>query len=152
MVITWVNGTSVESITQIACVLRQEIGEDELEPTIPVTFSTLNPSSGEAVDQQWFLPVVQELRLSNGTAFRTVFSGSDWVTTVADLPFGENGGLQVGDVVRSFIPTSEIVNDRDTLLSIFNRELGEGTEQFQFAVQRDGSLWVASLTYAGAVE
>ena len=152
LVITNVNGTSVESITQIAGVLRQQTNADELAPTIPVTFGTLNPSSGEAVDHQWVLPVVQELTLSNGTTFRTVFSGSDWVTAVSALPFREAGGLELGDIIRSFIPTSEIVNERDTLLSIFTRELENGTDQFQFAVQRDGSLWVASLTYAGAIE
>ena len=152
LVITEVNGTTVESITQIAGVLRQQTGEEELAPTIPVTFGTFNPTSGESVDHQWVLPVVQELGLSNGISFRTGFSGSEWVTTVAAMPSVQSGGLQVGDVIRSFIPTSEIVNDRDTLLSIFNRELGNGTDQFQFAVQRDGSLWVASLTYTGVVE
>lgn len=153
LVITGVNGVGVDSISEIADVLREQTPDDLLGPTIPVMFGTLNPSSGEAVDHQWVLPVVQELVLADGTTFKTVFGGSGWVTSVIEAaPTGEASDLQVGDVVRSFIPTSEIVDDRDTLLRIFNRELQDGNNEFQFAVQRDGSLWVASLTYVGAVE
>ncbi len=64
----------------------------------------------------------------------------------------QGGGLEVGDIITSFIPSSEIINGRDTLLEIFNRELAEGREQFTFAVQRDGSLWVASFGYSGIAE
>lgn len=152
LVITGINGEPISAISDISGVLRTQTSEEELSPTIAVTFETLNPASGEVVDRQWVLPVVQEVALLNGAEFRTTFAGTDWVTTVAALPEGQEGALQIGDVIRSYIPTSEIVNDRDTLLSIFNRELQNGTDQFQFAVQRDGSLWVASLAYSGDVE
>jgi hypothetical protein len=68
------------------------------------------------------------------------------------LPESQSGGLEVGDVITSYIPTSETVDGPDTLFRIFNRESDNGAEQFMFAVQRNGSLWVASLAYAGAAE
>ena len=103
-------------------------------------------------DQFWFLPVVQQLTLADGTQFETVFSGAGWRTTVSELAAGQIGGLKVGDVVTSYIPASEAIDGRDTLTNILTRESENGVSQFTFAVQRDGSLWVASLAYPGATE
>ncbi len=152
LVITGVNDTAVGSIAQIADVLRDATTGVELSPTVPVTFETLDPASGEVTNHNWILPVVQEVTLSDGTAFRSVYAGSDWRTTVTVLADGQNGGLQVGDVVTSYIPTSESVDGPDSLMNIVSREIENGTDQFMFAVQRDGSLWVASLAYDGATE
>ncbi len=152
LVVTGVNGTPVDAISEIAAVLREQTPASDLSPTINVTFATLNPESGESVDHVWVLPVVQEVTLLNGARFETVFAGSDWRTTVTTLPQGQDGGLQVGDVITSYIPTAENVNERDTLVNILNREIENGTEQFMFAVQREGNLWVASLAYAVATE
>lgn len=152
LVITGVNGTPIDAISDIPVVLRQSTPESALSPTLVVTFETLDPASGEALSRQWILPVVQEVMLLDGTRFETVFAGSGWQTKVASLPNSQNGGLQTGDVIASFIPTGEVVNDRDTLMNIFERELANNTEQFTFAVQRNGSLWVASLAYNGVTE
>ena len=152
LVITSVNGTPVQSISEIPTVLTQTVSADDLAGTLPVTFGTLNPASGEQVEQNWVLPVVQQLELLNGVAFETVFAGGEWRTTVAELPTALTGGLQIGDVVRSYIPTAEEIKEQGSLQSIFDRELGNGTEQFMFAVERDGSMWVASLSYAGVEE
>jgi hypothetical protein len=119
---------------------------------LAASFDTLDPATGEVLRQQWILPVVQEVMLLDGTRFETVFAGSGWQTRVASLPDGQNGGLELGDVISSFISTGEIVDGRETLLNIFERELANGTEQFTFAVQRNGGLWVASLAYTGAAQ
>ena len=152
LVITGVNDTPVNAISEIPAVLRAQTPASELTPAIEVTFETLNPASGERVDRAWVLPVIQEVALLNGARFETVFTGSNWLTSVAALPANQVGGLQIGDVITSYIPTSESVNERDTLMNILNREIQNGTERFMFAVQREGSLWVASLTYNGAEE
>lgn len=152
LVITGVNGTSVSAISDIANVLRAQTSSDELSPTVSVTFDTLNPASGETATHAWFLPVIQEVALTDGTEFETVFAGSGWLTRVAALASEQEGGLRIGDVITSYIPTGETVNERDTLMTILDREIGDGTEQFMFAVQREGSLWVASFAYDGATE
>ena len=150
--ITGVNGTNITAINDISAVLRDQTAEEALTPTITVTFETRNPATGVVQDQLWFLPVVQEVQLADGTKFETVFAGSGWQTSVVELAESQSGGLEVGDVITSYIPTSEVVNARDTLFNIFNRESEKGAEQFMFAVQRSGSLWVASLAYPGAAE
>ncbi len=152
LVITSVNGTPVDAINDIPGVLQAQTADSDVAPTLNVMFGTLNRASGEQIDRPWVLPVVQEMALDDGTRFETVFSGSGWRTTVAALPAGQNGGLRIGDVITSYIPTSEEVNGRDSLTNIFDREIKNGTEQFMFAVQRDGTLWVAALAYTGARE
>ncbi|WP_375254284.1 serine/threonine protein kinase [Yoonia sp.] len=147
-----VNGTPISAINDIPAVLRDITPVDALTPTLPVTFSTTEPGTGIQSDQFWFLPVVQQLTLADGTQFETVFSGAGWRTTVSELAAGQTGGLQVGDVVTSYIPASEAIDGRDTLSDIFARERELGVSQFTFAVQRDGSLWVASLAYPGVPE
>lgn len=150
--VTAVNGTQIAAISDIPAVLRSQTPADTLTPTLAVTFETVDPALGTPVNQQWFLPVVQQIVLEDGTTFQAVFAGSGWQTSVVALPAGQSGGLEVGDVITSYIPTSEAVNGPETLFNIFNRESENGAEQFMFAVQRNGSLWVASLAYSGAAE
>jgi serine/threonine protein kinase len=152
LAITAVNGTQINAISDIPVLLRSQTSADALTPTLAVTFETVDPSLGTPVDQLWFLPVVQQVELEDGTLFEAVFAGSGWQTSVVALPEGQSGGLEVGDVITFYIPTSETVDGPDTLFRIFNRESENGAEHFMFAVQRNGSLWVASLAYAGAAE
>ena len=119
---------------------------------MPVLFGTADPTTNTIATQPWVLPVVQNVTLADGTTFQTSFAGADWRTVVTELPTPEAGGLQVGDVVSSYIATSEAIDERKSIYDIFSRDLGNGVEQYTFAVQRDGSLWIASYTYGGAEE
>ncbi|MDX8352637.1 serine/threonine-protein kinase [Cognatiyoonia sp. IB215182] len=152
LVITSINGTPVGAISDIPTVLNQTVPISDLEATLPVTFGTLNPASGEQVEESWVLPVIQQLELLNGVAFETTFAGNEWRTVVAELPETLTGGLEVGDVMRSYIPTAELIQEQDSLQTILERELSVGTDQFMFAVERDGGMWVASLNYDGVEE
>ena len=152
IVITGVNGVEIDAIADIPGVLRQQAGSADVSPTVPVAFGTLNPSTGEAAQQNWILPVVQSVSLPDGTRFETVYAGSGWNTSVVELDAGQSGGLEVGDVITSYIPTGEVIDQRDSLQKLFEREFENGTEQFMFAVKRDGSLWVASLASTGTTE
>ncbi|MCG3269467.1 serine/threonine-protein kinase [Yoonia sp. I 8.24] len=146
--ITSVNGVEVDAIAGIPAALRASMDGQEVPGTISATFGTIN-ADGVAAEHDWNLPVSQELVLSNGVSFKSVFADDAWRTTVADMPTDLAGGLQAGDVVVSYIPTAETLTERETLTNIFNRELESDVEQFMFAVQRDGSMWVASLIYTG---
>lgn len=152
LVIVAVNGIGIDAISDIPEALRQQIGDGEVAPTIPVAFNTIKPSTGDFVQYNWVVPVVQNVTLVDGTAFQTAFSGTGWTTTVVALDQVEQGGLEVGDVITSYISTGETIDQRDSIMNIFERELADGTEQFSFAVQRDGGLWVASHTVSGAAE
>ncbi|SFS22217.1 serine/threonine-protein kinase [Yoonia litorea] len=150
LVITAVNGNSVATINEIPDVLRATTPESALAPTMPVLFGTADPSTGTIATLPWVLPVVQTISLGNGTSFEAAYAGSSWRTVVTELSAEQPGGLRVGDVISSYIATSEAVEGRTTLYDIFARETANGVEQYTFAVQRDGSLWVASYTYGGA--
>lgn len=152
LVIVAVNGIGIDAISDIPEALRQQIGDGDVAPTIPVSFNTIKPSTGDFVQYNWVVPVVQNVSLADGTAFETAFSGTGWTTTVVALDGAESGGLQVGDVITSYISTGETIDQRDSIMNIFERELANGTEQFSFAVQRDGGLWVASHTVSDAAE
>jgi tRNA A-37 threonylcarbamoyl transferase component Bud32 len=152
LVIVAVNGIGIDAISDIPEALRQQIGDGEVAPTIPVAFNTIKPSTGDFVQYNWVVPVVQNVTLVDGTAFQTAFSGTGWTTSVVALDQVEQGGLEVGDVITSYISTGETIDQRDSIMNIFERELADGTEQFSFAVQRDGGLWVASHTVSGAAE
>jgi len=152
VVITGVNGTPVEAIADIPGVLQAQTSDGDNSVTLAVTFDILNPATGNTASEAWVLPVVQEVELTNGARFETVFRGSGWSTSVVELPEGQDGGLQVGDVITSYIPTGETLNARDTLTNILDREVAQGTTQYMFAVQREGSLWVASLAYDGGAQ
>ncbi len=152
LVITGVNGVEIDAISDIPGVLRDQAGSTDVAPTIPVAFDTLNPSSGQAAQHNWVLPVVQSVTLTDGTRFETVYAGAGWSTSVVELDDGQTGGLEVGDVITSYIPTGEVIDQRDSLVTLFEREFDSGTDQFMFAVQRDGSLWVASLASKGTTE
>jgi tRNA A-37 threonylcarbamoyl transferase component Bud32 len=152
LVIVAVNGIGIDAISDIPEALRQQLGDSDVAPTIPVSFNTIKPSTGDFVQYNWVVPVVQNVSLADGTAFQTAFSGTGWTTTVVEIDGVESGGLQVGDVITSYISTGETIDQRDSIMNIFERELANGTEQFSFAVQRDGGLWVASHTVSDAAE
>ncbi|WP_341367129.1 protein kinase [Yoonia sp. BS5-3] len=152
VVITSVNGTPITAIADIAEVLRQDADISATNGTVPVTFGTLNPATGEQTDQEWVVPVIEEVALLNGTAFETAFTTEGWRAIVTAVSDASAGGLLVGDVIKSYIPTAEEVAAQDSLRNIFTRELEDGTKQFTFAVEREGSMWVASLNYEGAAE
>ncbi|SFR60400.1 serine/threonine protein kinase [Yoonia tamlensis] len=147
--ITSVNGVEVDAIAGIPAALRASMDGQDIPGSVNATFGTRS-ADGATASHQWALPVAQELTLSNGVRFKTTFADDAWRTVVAEMPSELSGGLQPGDVVVSYIPTSETVTERESLTDIFNRELDNDVEQFMFAVQREGSMWVASLIYSGA--
>lgn len=112
--ITSVNGTEIDSIAQIPAALRAGQGATPTD-TLQVTFGTRDPDTGETAERAWVMPVIQETELLNGIRFETAFAGSNWRTSVVDVPEGVTTDLQTGDVVTSFIPTSENITERDTL-------------------------------------
>jgi len=152
LVITDVNGVDVTAISDIPAILRA--GNDPLgdRRDLDVTFGTMTPATGQRATVQMRIPVVHVVTLSDGTVFETRFTDQAWQTVVTNVPSASRSGLQQGDIVTSYIPTAETLDTRDSLLGILTREIANGTDRFMFAVQRDGSMWVASVDYADAAE
>ncbi len=151
VVVTSVNGTDISAIADITPALRTTADAAPDTTEVTATFTVLTPDTGASQEHDLTLPVVYGFSLPNGLAFESGFADDSWRTFVTAAPEDTSGGLQVGDIVTSFIQTSELINERTSLLDIFNRESENGTERYTFAVQRDGTMWVASLTYISEV-
>ena len=149
LIITDVNGTEVRAIADIPTVLRDNADLTSDSAQVATILGTRDPATDARSEHNLVLPVVQSFALSNGVAFETVFADDAWRTVVTAAPDENSGGLQLGDVMTTYIPTAEPLTERNSLLDIFNREAENGTDRYTFAVQRDGSMWVASMTYTG---
>lgn len=148
LAITSVNGTPVDAINEIPAALRQNPSLGEADQ-IEVEFGTIDLTNGAEADYSWTLPVVQETELLNGLRFESVFTGTEWRTSVAEVPASLTGDLQVGDVLKGFISGEDVIDGRNTLANIVERELSEGNQQFIFDVLRGNDRWVAMFNYAG---
>ncbi len=141
-----VNNVEVGQMSDIQSVLSGLVTSDDIG-SIPTSFVV--KAEGETVVSinPWTVPVNYETVLSDGTAFETSKVGDTWQTRVAAV--SETAGeLQVGDVIVAYVPTSEPVTDHTVLQDILEREATNGTKQMNFAVTRDGSMWVVAMTYA----
>lgn len=146
-----VNGIPVDSIAGISAALRSAVTPGDADQ-LAVTFGTVDPATGQADEHQWVVPIVQETTLLNGARFETVFVGTEWRTTLTDVPAEMADELFVGDVLQEYIPTGEAITGRDSIATLIERELSSGTTQFPFKVGRDGGLWLGYLNYAGRGE
>lgn len=146
--VTSVNGTAIDSISEISTTLLEDQAADPGD-TMQVAFGTRDPATGETAEHDWVMPVIYQVALLDGTRFQSAFAGSGWRTSVVEVPENVTTDLRTGDVMTAYIPTSENITDRDTLAKIIERELISGTDHLMFAVQREGSMWVASLPLVG---
>ena len=140
--------TLISALTDIAPALRANLDPAAGTTEITATFTLTDPATGTSTTQDAILPVVYGFALENGTAFEALFVDDTWRTVVTAAPAENIGGLQVGDIVATYISTSDPIGGHDPLLNIFNREAENGTERYTFAVQRDGTMWVAALNYS----
>ncbi|MCY4335990.1 MAG: serine/threonine-protein kinase [Litoreibacter sp.] len=144
-----VNGAPVENLADISAVLRNTTQPSE-GATQRVSFMLQPEAGGTLFEQTWEFPIVQETALLNGIGFSTRFNGENWTTVVTDVPSG-GSDFQVGDELIALMTTSERIEGRNSLQDIVERELENGQTEFSFAVSRDGSMWVVSMTYSGGV-
>lgn len=144
--ITSVNGAPVQAIEDISLIVQSTTTDREAD-RIEVVFGTVDAATGVAADNSWSVPVTQQTELENGLRFETAFNGSEWRTTVAEVPESLAAALQVGDVILSNLTTSEPVDGRNTIAEILERELSDGSGEFAFDVQRGDTRWLAPFSY-----
>ena len=143
--IATVNGTQVASLEDIRQVIRTS-GAPNRNGTWSVDFGIQAPGSSEISEFPGAVPAIRQIALLNGIRFKTVSVGNGWETEVHESPFSGDIELQTGDVLVGFIPTGEKLEEATSLVEILERELAAGRTNFDFAVRRDGGLWVVTLT------
>lgn len=141
-----VNDLEVERISDIGSLLSK------LDPTadvdsLPVSFTVKAEGEESAVVNPWVVAVRHETVLPDGATFVTSKVNGAWQTVITKTS-GNTGELEVGDIIVAYVPTSEPITDHTVLHDILERERANGTSQLNFAVTRDGSMWVVAMTYA----
>ncbi|MEP4196870.1 MAG: protein kinase [Aliishimia sp.] len=140
-----INGIEVSKMSDIAKIVTMSQKPSETG-RVPVVFSVLPYGETQTVSQPWQLALVQTTKILNGLEFSARHDGEAWVTKVAAVG-GAQTDLKIGDTIVGFVRTSETLTERDSIEKIMTREIEAGTEQYSFAVAREGSIWLASLAY-----
>ena len=84
--------------------------------------------------------------LLNGLRFVSRETDAGWSTVVVDAPRDSN--FRIGDRLVSYVATWEDLDSANSLQSILERELANGTSTFSFAVSRGGEIWVEAFNLA----
>lgn len=147
LIVAEVNGTAINAIEDIAAVLNDQIASADSEQ-VTVSFGMRNPATDDQLEGSAVLPVVQRLSLATGHRFESHLSDGTWRTVVTDIPAAGTGDLQIGDVLTSYIPTAAVLDRRESLADLLASDVIQDTDSLIFAVQRDGSMWVASLDHS----
>ena len=143
-----VNGFPIAALTDFQRVVdatsTYEVGE-----VVSVAFGIENPTTGETYVRTMDLPTHRQTMLSNGVSFQTKRDGDIWVTVVNQGAGDGEADLRAGDQVVALMPNNELIDGQDTLSRLLEREIENGVTSFNFAVKRDGEMWLVSMPYAG---
>ncbi len=139
-----VNGKPVSALHDAVAIARSgQVAADGRSAA--VTLLVEDRASGGVVAQQLDVPVVHETEFASGLRLRSRFENGAWVTKVAIVPAGQQGGLRSGDVLVALMPSQEIFEDVATVRTLVAREMDAGRDLVRVAVRRDGSMWVETL-------
>ena len=144
-----VNGFPIETLDDFQRVVEATAGALDTE-TLEVTLGIEDPSRGETFIRSAELPTVRQTMLLNGAQFETLRDGDDWATIVTRGTGQGESDLQAGDRLVALMPANELINQESSFSDLMNRELQNGTTQFNFAVNRDGDMWLVSMRYAAS--
>jgi len=140
-----VNGRPVATNEEIQTAMTEAVPQDTAAPAdVLIGFDTgLNTAVSE---RNLTVTKEQHTLLLNGLQFVAREVGGSWITQVSQVPGASN--FRVGDTIVSYVSTWEDLNGPDTLETILNRELANGTSSFSFAVSRGGEIWIEAFNLA----
>ncbi len=142
-----VNGIEVAALSDIPDVVKDEAAATDAA-TLPLTFEIADPAGG-TTERTLQVPVVRQYVLLNGLRFEAQLVGDAWVTRIASLGNLGDSRFEVGDQVVALVATSERIDGPTSIRDVIERETAAGNAHLTFAVRRDGSMYVETLTYAG---
>jgi serine/threonine protein kinase len=116
--------------------------------SVELTIGTISGVNDAAFERTLSVETEEQMTLPNGLKFATRQVNGAWTTEVVDAP--SSVSLNVGDVLVSFVSTWESLDAPNSLKTILERELLNGTTSFSFAVKRDGEVWVEAFNLAAA--
>lgn len=144
--ITSVNGVAVKTLTEIPQIIS-ETAAYAAGDQVTAVFS-FESDVGVVSSKDITLPALKETSLPNGLRFHTQLQNDAWVTTVVDGTNTGKTGLLPGDRLVALMPGNEAIETETAMAEILRREIENGTTKYNFAVNRNDSLWFVSMTYA----
>jgi hypothetical protein len=118
--------------------------------SVRVAFGVEDPVTGITSVRNVVLPAVQSTMLLNGIRFETVRDGDGWATFVSEASGQEQSELQTGDRIVAHMPSNDMIDQQDALQTVLQRELEAGSTQINFAVNRNGDMWLVSMPFGPA--
>ncbi len=143
-----VNGFPIDALSDFQRVVSATTNVAAGE-AVTVAFGVADPGSGEVFVREVQLPVVQQTLLLNGVQFETAPDGTGWATIVRAGNGTSQSDLQSGDRIVALMPNNELIDGPEALPRLLERDLEAGAQDFNFAVERDGEMWLVNMRYAG---
>ncbi len=142
-----VNGFPIEALADFQRVV-QATSDYDVGDAVEITLGIQDPNTSDTFVRSVELLGVRQTMLLNGTEFETAREGEAWTTLVTAGSGNAETDLQRGDRIVALMPDNEVIEGEDGFSRVLQRELDEGTTQFNFAVLRDGEMWLAGMRYA----
>ncbi len=144
-----INGFPIDTLNDFQRVVTAT-SDPSAGDSIAVTFGLAEPATGKTFVRSVDVPVTHQTMLLNGVSFETVQRDGVWVTTVTNGAGQGEADLRTGDELIAFMPANEMIDGQDALPDMLKREILSGTTLFNFAVKRNGEMWLVSMSYKAA--
>ena len=144
-----INGFPIDSLADIQRVV-DATSDYAVGDTVSVSLGIEDPATGTASVETVQLPALQRTMLLNGVVFETAREEGAWVTIISSGVGQGASDLRTGDQLVALMPANEMFDAVDAVPRILQRELEAGTSLFNFAVTRDGDLWMVTMPYGTA--
>ena len=118
----------------------EALATDEGTDSVAVTLGVDAGLNTAVTERTLNLDTETQTMLLNGLRFVSREGDAGWITEVVEAPSSSN--FRTGDRLVSFVSTWEDLDGPNSLQTILERELANGTSSFSFAVSRDGEIWV----------
>lgn len=140
------NGIPVESLDDVSKIV-ESMSDLSGNAGIAVTLAVRDPANGAVAIRTLDLSATRETVLANGDRFETRLVDGAWLTTFRTDTTRSNDQLTNGDVVLASMPDNAPISDGAALIDVLVSAVESGTDTLGFVVQRDGSMWFATLNY-----
>ena len=142
-----VNGAPLRNLSEISDLLQARTASaiSSGESAISAILGVEAYPGAEIIRKQVELRIVPQISVADGTTLQIVPTKDGvrpMVTAIAD---GIETELRVADVIEMYIARNEQMEVGEDIGEMLMGEIATGTRLFNFAVTREGSIWLASL-------
>ena len=139
-----VNGQPVTDRASADATIARVAGlSDGTRADLALTWS--NVETGAEMTMDLSAAIAYRTTFDNGLEFTTRHEENGWITEVVAAPAGTNMELQIGDIIVALVPDNTRIDGGASLAEVTASALAADRDALQFAVRRNGALWIADL-------